>query len=87
MARLTIEALRERFSAKGRTLGCPACGGSELAASVSKDGKPLALLYEDHPVSWFGSPGYLRVFAFTCVDCSHVLVFDADRILGDTSPR
>lgn len=60
---------------------CPACGGTRLESAATGDGQPIALLYENSPAkSWFGPPGYLRVFALNCVSCSYVIIFKLDAL-------
>jgi hypothetical protein len=62
-------------------LRCPACGGARIEPAAECQGKPIALLYEDSAArSWFGPPGYLRVLALTCVDCSYVVIFRLDAL-------
>ncbi len=44
-------------------------------------GQPIALLYESSPAkSWFGPPGYLRVFALNCATCSYIIIFRLDAL-------
>jgi hypothetical protein len=60
---------------------CPACGGTRLEPAAEGDGQPIALLYENSPAkSWFGPPGYLRVFALNCASCSYVVIFRLDAL-------
>lgn len=61
-------------------LRCPLCRNGEFEAVNGQDGKPVALLYEDSGRSWFGPPGYLRVFALSCKTCSNVLMFEMKAI-------
>ena len=57
-------------------LRCPCCGGARIEPAAECQGRPIALLYEDSAErSWFGPPGYLRVLALTCADCSYVVIF------------
>lgn len=60
---------------------CPACGGTELKPAAEGEGQPIALLYENSPAkSWFGPPGYLRVFALSCASCGYVMIFKLDAL-------
>jgi hypothetical protein len=62
-------------------LRCPACGSARIEPAAECEGKPIALLYEGSAVrSWFGPPGYLRVLALTCVECSYVVMFRLDAL-------
>lgn len=55
---------------------CPACGGTRLEPAAEPDEQPIALLFENSASrSWFGPPGYLRVFALNCSACSYVIIF------------
>lgn len=57
-------------------LRCPACGGAEIEAAAESKEQPIALLFENSASrSWFGPPGYLRVFALNCAACGYVIVF------------
>jgi hypothetical protein len=57
-------------------LHCPACGGTQLEPAAKPDEQPIALLFENSASSsWFGPPGYLRVFALNCAACSYVIIF------------
>ena len=59
-----------------RDLRCPACGGTQLEPAAEAGDQPIALLYENSASrSWFGPPGYLRVFALNCSACSYVVIF------------
>ena len=72
----------EAFIAERCTdLRCPACGSTHIEPAAECRGKPIALLYEDSTArSWFGPPGYLRVLALTCADCSYVVIFRLDAL-------
>ena len=57
-------------------LHCPACGGTQIEPAAEAGEQPIALLFENSASrSWFGPPGYLRVFALNCANCSYVIVF------------
>jgi hypothetical protein len=69
-------------------LSCPACGGKQLQAAAESEGQPIALLYEDSSAkSWFGPPGYLRVFALNCASCAYVMLFKLDLLEKRTRGR
>jgi hypothetical protein len=62
-------------------LRCPACGSPRIEPAAECEGKPIALLYEGSAArSWFGPPGYLRVLALTCMECSYVVMFRLDAL-------
>jgi hypothetical protein len=62
-------------------LHCPACGGTQLEPAAKPDEQPIALLFENSASSsWFGPPGYLRVFALNCAVCSYVIIFRLEAI-------
>ncbi|WP_181705461.1 hypothetical protein [Chthonobacter rhizosphaerae] len=65
---------------RGAHLECPVCHGQDLRSSIKQEDVPLALLYEGQATSFFGPPGYLRVYSLTCASCGHVMLFDADVI-------
>ena len=51
-------------------------GSIAAPASAAPDEQPIALLFENSASSsWFGPPGYLRVFALNCAACSYVIIF------------
>jgi hypothetical protein len=69
-------------------LRCPACGGTQLEPAAQADEQPIALLFENSASrSWFGPPGYLRVFALNCSACSYVIIFRLEAIEKWVSER
>lgn len=56
-------------------LECPFCKGKRFRPAGDGD-NPIALLYENSGRSWFGPPGYLRVYALACENCSFVGIFE-----------
>lgn len=62
-------------------LRCPVCGGGRLESAPEAGNQPVALLFETSASpSWFGPPGYLRVFALNCSTCSYVIMFRLDAL-------
>ncbi|HEX6978260.1 MAG TPA: hypothetical protein VF342_03080 [Alphaproteobacteria bacterium] len=66
---------------------CPFCGGRGFQMAAKDSDEPIALLYESSSRSWFGPPGYLRVFALICDHCGYVATFAADRLKRWRSAR
>lgn len=61
-------------------LTCPLCGSHDFTPAAKSADQPIALLYENSGRSWFGPPGYLRVFALSCDTCSYVVMFRLERL-------
>jgi hypothetical protein len=81
MTELTYRDVEDFISERCPDLRCPACGGTRLEPAAEGGGQPIALLYENSPAkSWFGPPGYLRVFALNCAMCSYVIIFRLDAL-------
>jgi hypothetical protein len=81
MAEITYHDVASFISDHCPDFRCPACGATKLQPAAEGGGKPIALLYEDSPAkSWFGPPGYLRVFALNCASCSYVMIFRLDAL-------
>ena len=81
MQEATTQEIEAFIAERCVDLRCPACGSTRIEPAVECEGKPIALLYEGSAVrSWFGPPGYLRVLALTCADCSYVVMFRLDAL-------
>jgi hypothetical protein len=81
MAEITYRDVEGFISDRCPDFRCPACGGTRLEPAAEGGGQPIALLYENSPAkSWFGPPGYLRVFALNCASCSYVIIFRLDAL-------
>lgn len=81
MAEITYRDVEGFISDRCPDFRCPACGGVRLEPAAEGGGQPIALLYENSPAkSWFGPPGYLRVFALNCAACSYVIIFRLDAL-------
>lgn len=81
MAEITYRDVEGFISDRCPDFRCPACGGTRLEPAAEGGGQPIALLYENSPAkSWFGPPGYLRVFALNCATCSYVIIFRLDAL-------
>ncbi|HET8729424.1 MAG TPA: hypothetical protein VFO41_18125 [Alphaproteobacteria bacterium] len=61
-------------------LKCPLCGCRAFTPAAPTADKPIALLYENSGRSWFGPPGYLRVYALSCNDCSFIVTFKLEAL-------
>jgi predicted RNA-binding Zn-ribbon protein involved in translation (DUF1610 family) len=80
-SQLTSSDVEAFISERCADFRCPACGGTTLESAAEGRGQPIALLYENSAArSWFGPPGYLRVFALNCASCSYVILFKIDAI-------
>jgi hypothetical protein len=81
MSQITFRDVEAFIADRCSDLRCPACGGSRLEPAPEADDQPVALLFENSASpSWFGPPGYLRVFALNCSACSYVIMFRLDAL-------
>lgn len=79
MRQITFRDVEAFIADRCSDLRCPACGGSRLEPATEAGSQPIALLFESSASpSWFGPPGYLRVFALNCAQCSYVIIFRLD---------
>lgn len=77
-----VESIRLRLAALGRDLACPLCGSHAFTKSPGLD-EGIMLLYERPGSTLRTEGGYLPVFAISCTDCGHVLLFERRAVLGD----
>ena len=80
MTSITTFDVLQYADSKTGGLACPLCRHGAFTPVTGREGKPLALLYEESGRSWFGPPGYLRVYALSCGQCSHVVMFSVDAL-------
>jgi hypothetical protein len=81
MRQITFRDVEAFIADRCSDLRCPACGGSRLEPAPEAGNQPVALLFENSASpSWFGPPGYLRVFALNCSACSYVIIFRLDAL-------
>ena len=80
MAALSLSDVLRYADSRIGNLTCPLCGQREFAPAAGQEDKPIALLYEDSGRSWFGPPGYLRVYAVSCNNCSFIVTFKLEAL-------
>jgi predicted RNA-binding Zn-ribbon protein involved in translation (DUF1610 family) len=76
MHEMTFNDVEAFIAERCRDLRCPACGGTHIEPAADAGEQPIALLFESSASrSWFGPPGYLRVFALNCAACGYMIIF------------
>lgn len=81
MRDVTFQDVQAFIAERCGDMRCPACGGNRLEPAPEAGNQPVALLFEHSAKqSWFGPPGYLRVFALNCAQCSYVIIFRLDAL-------
>lgn len=78
--RLSLDDVLEYARSKAGTLRCPVCRHDHFVPATGDEARPIALLYEESGRSWFGPPGYLRVYALSCENCSYVVTFTLEAL-------
>ncbi len=79
MSGIGLHEIHRFLEHHGGRLRCPLCGCDTFDFASQAD-QPIALLYENSGRSWFGPPGYLRVFALSCSSCSYVVTLKLEAI-------
>jgi hypothetical protein len=80
MSEFTVSDIIRFAEKRSGGLKCPICRQADFSPVAARDGKPLALLYEDSGRSWFGPPGYLRVYGLSCDHCGNLSMFNIEAI-------